>query len=383
VYSVNGCALIDVESRTLSTATSPRGLGRLLLRSSLLEALAYPHGVDRYVELVAPLLVRRDVRAEVTAVDHQTPRSVTLTLAPNENWSGLRAGQFVGLSVEIDGVRETRPYSPASSQHAAAGALELTVSTHPEGKVSRYLRDQARPGMIVGLTQAEGDFVLPEPRPERVLLISGGSGVTPVMAMLRTLCDEGFGGEIGFLNYARSLELALYGAEIDRLRDFHQGLRVARGFTRGHGLPLAGRFRREHLRGVISDHSNAATFVCGPPALIDSVRAIWAQDGLTEPAVESFTPPALAFDTDGAEGILSFAASGREAANSGLPLLEQAEDAGLAPEHGCRMGICNTCSCRKTAGTVRNVFTGELSTATDEQIRICVSVPIGDVVLDL
>jgi ferredoxin-NADP reductase len=361
----------------------PSRLGRRLLHSSLLEALAYPHGVDRYVELARPLLVKRDVRAEVTAVRRQTPKSVTLTLCPNENWRGLRAGQFVGVGVEIDGVRETRPYSPASSQHAQAGALELTISTHPEGKVSRYLRDHARPGMIVGLTQAEGDFVLPDPRPERVLLISGGSGVTPVTAMLRTLCDERFAGEIGFLNYARSHELALYGAELDRLADRHEGLRVARGFTRGRRLPLSGRFRREHLLAVISDHTSAATFVCGPPALIDAVRAVWARDGLPAPAVETFTPPALVFDTEGAEGLVGFAASGREVANSGLPLLEQAEDAGLAPEHGCRMGICNTCSCRKTAGTVRNIVSGKVSTGRDEQIRICVSVPVGDVSLDL
>ena len=362
---------------------SPRRVGRLLLRSSLLDALAYPHGVDRYLELVRPLLVKHQVRAEVTAVRCQTPKSVTLRLRPNETWRGLRAGQFVGLSVEIDGVRETRPYSPAGSQHAAGGVLELTVSTHPEGKVSRYLRDHARPGMIVGLTQAEGDFVLPDPRPERVLLISGGSGITPVMAMLRTLCDEGFAGEIGFLNYARSSALALYGAELDRLVDRHDGVRVARGFTRGRRLPLGGRFRREHLGAVISEHADAATFVCGPPTLIDAVRAVWTQDGLSEPAVETFTQPPLSFDTDGAEGLVSFAASGREAANSGLPLLEQAEDAGLTPDHGCRMGICNTCSCHKTAGTVRNIITGEISTARDEQIRICVSVPVGDVALDL
>jgi ferredoxin-NADP reductase len=363
--------------------TSPRRVGRLLLRSSLLEALAYPHGVDRYLELVRPLLVKHQVRAEVTAVRRQTPKSVTLSLRPNENWRGLRAGQFVGLSLDIDGVRETRPYSPAGSQHADGGALELTVSTHPEGKVSRHLRDHARPGMIVGLTQAEGDFVLPDRRPARVLLISGGSGITPVMAMLRTLCDEGFGGEIGFLNYARSSALALYGAELDRLADRHERLRVARGFTRGRRQPLDGRFRREHVGAVISELTDAATFVCGPPTLIDAVRAAWTQGGLAEPAVETLTPPAPRFDTDGAEGSVSFLASGREAANSGLPLLEQAEDAGLAPEHGCRMGICNTCSCRKTAGTVRNVITGELSTARDEHIRICVSVPVGDVALDL
>jgi len=364
-------------------ATSPRRVGRRLLRSSLLEALAYPHGVDRYLELVRPLLVSRQVRAEVTAVRRQTPKSVTLELRPNDAWRGLRAGQSVGLSVEIDGVRETRSYSPAGSQHALAGALELTVSTHPEGLVSRHLREHAAPGMIVGLTQAQGEFVLPDPRPERVLLISGGSGITPVMAMLRTLCEEGFSGEIGFLNYARSRELALYGAELERLAERHPLLRIARGFTRGGGSPLSGRFRREHLRAVVSEHASAATFVCGPPTLIDAVSTTWADEDLAEPAVETFTPAALSFDTGGAHGLVSFSASGREAANSGLPLLDQAEDAGLAPDHGCRMGICNTCSCRKTAGTVRNVITGELSTAGEEQIRICVSVPVGDVALDL
>jgi stearoyl-CoA 9-desaturase NADPH oxidoreductase len=367
----------------LSTAVKPRHLGRRLLHSSLLEALAYPHGVDRYVELVRPLLVRREVRAEVTAVRHQTARSVTLALRPNDNWRGLRAGQSVGLSVEIDGVRHTRSYSPAGSEHAADGAIELTVSTHPDGRVSRYLRDHARAGMVVGLGDPVGEFRLPDPRPDRVLLISGGSGITPVMAMLRTLCDEGSAREIGFLNYARSPELALYDAELHDLAARHDRLRVARGFTRGAGSPVSGRFCRDHLRAVADRHSDAATFVCGPPALIDAVRAVWAEDGLAEPAVETFTPPALTFDTDRADGVVTFAASGREAANSGLPLLEQAEDAGLAPEHGCRMGICNTCSCRKRTGAVRNVLTGEVSTAEDDLIRICVSVPVGDVDLDL
>ena len=78
--------------------------------------------------------------------DPQTPWSVTLTLRPNENWRGLRAGQFVGLSVEIEGIREMRPYSPSGSVHARGGESELTVSTHPDGKVSRHLRDRARPG---------------------------------------------------------------------------------------------------------------------------------------------------------------------------------------------------------------------------------------------
>lgn len=360
----------------------PGGWGRQLLRSRLLEALAHPHGVDRYVELVRPLMLKRDVRAEVTAVRHQTPRSVTLALRANDNWRGLRAGQFVGVSVAIDGTWHTRPYSPAGSEHASCNELELTVSTHPEGTVSRHLREHARPGMIIGLTQAQGEFVLPDPRPERVLLISGGSGITPVMAMLRTLCDEGFDGEIGFLNYARSRELALYGDALGRLAGRNEGLRVRRGLTRGRGQ-ISGRFSREHLRAVIDEHASAATFVCGPPALIESVRAVWSRDGLEEPTVESFTPPAPRLQPQEAEGVVRFERSGREVANSGLPLLEQAEDIGLAPEHGCRMGICNTCSARKRAGTVRNIVTGSVSGPGEELIRICVSAPVGDVALDL
>ena len=319
----------------------------------------------------------------MTAVRHQTSKSVTLTLRANENWCGFRAGQFVGVSVEVNGVRLTRPYSPAASEHAPDHEVELTVSTHPEGRVSRHLRDHARPGMLVDLSQAQGEFVLPHPRPERVLLISGGSGITPVMAILRTLCDEGFPGEIGFLNYARSRGLALYAPELRRLAEDHRQLRVARGFTRAPGPRLSGRFGRGHLTAVISDPAAASTFVCGPPALIDSVRAVWAQEGWPEPTVETFTPPAQRLDTDGAKGLVSFTASGRQAANSGLPLLEQAEDAGLAPDHGCRMGICNTCSARKSAGTVSNLITGAISGTGEEQIRICVSVPLGDVELDL
>jgi stearoyl-CoA 9-desaturase NADPH oxidoreductase len=203
------------------------------------------------------------------------------------------------------------------------------------------------------------------------------------MAMLRTLCDQGYDGEIGFLNYARSAELALYGAELEQLIARHPNLRVARGFTRGRDSKLNGRFCRDHLRRVTGDHAAGASFVCGPPALIDGVRALWADDGLGEPAVEMFTPPLPSFDTAGAEGTVSYLASGREAANSGLPLLEQAEDAGLIPAHGCRMGICNTCSCLKSTGAVQNVFSGEISTATDELIRICVSIPLGDVALEL
>ena len=224
-----------------------------MLRSSLLEALAYPHGVDRYVELVRPLL-SRDVRAEVTAVRRQTPKSVTLTLRAERALA--RVSRWSVRRCERRDRRGPPHPSLLTGRFRARpdGELELTVSTHPEGRVSRYLYEHARPGMIIGLTQAQGEFVLGEERSERVLLISGGSGITPVMAMLRTLCDEGFAGEVGFLNYARSPQDALYERE---LRELARRNRRPDGRTRFHPFARVAARRALQTRAPARGHLRA------------------------------------------------------------------------------------------------------------------------------
>jgi ferredoxin-NADP reductase len=321
-----------------------------------------------------------EARAEVVAVEHGTPDSVTLTLRPNSAWRGFRAGQFVEVTVEIDGVQRRRCYSPACSEHCRDGRIELTLRAHPEGEVSRHLNDHAVPGMVLALKQAAGDFALPQRRPERLLLISGGSGITPVMAMLRTLCDEGHGGRVTFLHYARGERDLIYRDELERLEARHPNVQVKRVFTREGG----GHFQRTHLLAADPYFDRSETFVCGPPALIDSVRELWAEEALDARLhVEHFVPPAPAVVLGEAEGTVAFSRSEVEAENSGAPLLDQAEQAGLSPAHGCRMGICHSCTCRKLAGGVRNVRTGEVSTAPDEDIQICISVPVGDVQLDI
>src|ERR1700761_4400343 len=134
-------------------------------RLRLLDAFAGPHGVDGFLEPFDPLLVRGEGRAEVVAVEHGTAESVTLRLRPNRAWRGFEAGQFVNVAVEIDGVRHQRCYSPASVA-GSSRELEITVKRHPEGLVSNFLADQALPGMVLGLSAAEGDFALPAARPD-------------------------------------------------------------------------------------------------------------------------------------------------------------------------------------------------------------------------
>jgi stearoyl-CoA 9-desaturase NADPH oxidoreductase len=346
-------------------------LTRRVLRSPLVDLLTGPHGVDRYTELVDPTWTVGDARAKVIAARRQTPRSVTLALEPNHAFTGFKAGQHINLTLEIDGRRRTRPYSPASAE--GSPHIELTIGLHDGGLVSRYLYDHARPGMVLGLDSVGGSFTLPTARPRRMLLISGGSGITPVMSMLRTLRAEGYTGEVAFVHYARNPEEACYRRELDTMPD----VRVLHGYTRSPGgSDLVGRFGAEHLAAAMPEPD--AVFVCGPTELVDGVRAHCANV-----SSESFVPPVFDVPTEASGGAVSFADSGVQVTDDGRPLLEQAEAAGLTPESGCRMGICHSCTRRKTRGAVRNLITGAVSSADEEDVQICVSVPVGDVDLAL
>lgn len=361
-----------------------RSAGRRLLRSSFVDSLVGPHGIDRYLELVRPHWTPSEPRAQIVRVSRPAAEhAVHLTLRPNGAFDGFEPGQFVNLSVEIDGVRRSRCYSPTSSAHSG-GTVELTVKTHADGLVSSWLASEARAGMTVGLSAADGDFHLPANRPAHLLLISGGSGITPVLSMLRTLGDERHMGRIDFVHYAPTRHEALHAAELEDLAARMPGLTLHRSYTRETGAgELDGHFSATHL-AQIAPNLAAETFVCGPPALIDAVRDTWTEACIEERLhVESFVPPTLAIRTDVAEGTIAFAASGESVANDGRTLLEQAEAAGLNPDFGCRMGICATCTCRKSAGAVRNVISGAVSDAEDEDIRLCVSVPVGDIQISL
>jgi ferredoxin-NADP reductase len=356
-----------------------------LTRSPLrvLEALATPHGLDRYLELVNPMLTVREVRAEITDVRRDGVDTIVLTLRPTRQWRGFRAGQFVQVTAVIDGVRRTRCYSPSCSQLRADGRFELTVKAHPEGIVSQWLHANARVGLVVELSQADGSFTLADARPDRLLLVSGGSGITPVLSMLRTLCDEGHRGEVVFLHYADDAAHVPHRTELEALAATHDNVRLLLAYTATDDGHLSGFFGHEHLSAAAPWHADAETYVCGPPGLMRSVREHYKRAGLLDRLhVEEFAPE-IAVVPGEATGTVRFAASDTSADNSGATLLEQAESAGLSPEYGCRMGICFSCTQIKTAGCTRNIRTGETNSDPDTEIQLCINVPVGDVELNV
>jgi ferredoxin-NADP reductase len=358
------------------------GLVRSALASRAVASLTSPHSIDHYLDQLHPLLTVEAVRARVVEVRRETGAASTVVLRPNGAWRGFVPGQHVEFGIEVDGTRKVRVFSVSSSQVDDDGTVSVSVKAHPDGYVSQFLHRELAPRTIVYLSQAQGDFVLPEQVPDDLLLLSGGSGITPVMSMVRTLRDRGHRGRVTFLHYARSREDEMFTPELDRLADELPGARVVRVYTREPevGATLEGRFVPEHLARLGIDPATAPTWCCGPAGLIAAVRDAYEAAGAPEQLhTEYFKVPSVDLDAADATGTLTFDTSGSSAENSGATILEQAEAAGLTPEFGCRMGVCNTCAVKKLSGAVRHVVSGEVCANTDETIKVCVNVPVGDV----
>jgi len=367
--------------------TATRPLTRRVLRQAIrvFDNVATPTGVDRYLELVRPSWSTTEVRAKVVKVARTTPRTVTLTLRPNSNWAGFVAGQYTQLSVEIDGVAHTRCYSMTNAATDDSGLIELSVTAHPLGLVSQHLHRAARKGQVIRLTRAQGFFTLPSVEPEHLLLISGGSGITPVMSMLRTRNALGWTKPVTFVHYALTQSDMLYRSELETMARTAPGLRLVKVFTDEPGRgDLDGFLTATQLEQAEPAWRQSEAFVCGPDSLMAAARALYAEAGVGERLhTEAFTLGNITAEAGAVAGTLRFTESEFGVASDGAPILIQAEKAGLAPLHGCRMGICHTCTRQLCAGVVRDAVTGELTSGPDTNIRICVSVPMGDVEIDL
>lgn len=370
-------------------------LTQRVLGSRTMAALATPHSVDHYLQLFNPMWAATEVRARVVSIVRENPDATgsapvaTLTLQPTSTWRGHRAGQYVQVGVELpgSGKRLTRCFSISSAASLPGERITLTIRAHDEGQVSKFLVNEAQPGQMLHLSQAEGEFTVHEsaatPTNNHLLMISGGSGITPVMSHVRTLLrdaprfgttgDGKAGRKVTFLHFARSPEDQIFAEELAAIDAADNGVDV-------HLRYGDQTFSEFELRRLVPAYRDTDTWACGPAGLIDLVRAAYGEDN-PRLRVEFFKPPTTATGT--AEGEVSFTRSGKAAANTGASLLEQAEALGLTPEYGCRMGICFSCTSRKTEGTVRNVLTGETSSLPDEDIRICVSAPEGDCSVEL
>ena len=326
-------------------------------------------------------------RARVVDVIDETAEARTLVLAPGRRWPGHRAGQYVPIEIEVAGVRVRRCYS-ISSGGAAPGArrIAITVRRVPGGRASAALH-QLRRGAVIGLGAPAGDFVLDPAVAPRLVLVGGGSGITPIMALVRELAARPRADgdrDVVVIHGSRGAADAIFGDELASLATRFAWLRIHA--RRDDDPATGGRLDARALRALVPDLVDREIFVCGPPGLIDAVNDAAREAGVLHRVHHERFVAAPARDAGSAPGPLSIALvrTGIQVVASGPgPLLAQLERAGQQPAYGCRMGICHSCRCRKLRGTVEDSSTGSVSSAPDEDIRLCVSIARSELELDL
>ncbi|MER7458787.1 ferredoxin reductase [Micromonospora sp. NPDC126480] len=361
------------------TTTVPRPPESTPVRRRILRlaaAVTTPLLPDDYLDLVAPLRSGADLRGRIVAVRPETRDAATVVIKPGRDWRGHVPGQYVRLGVDVDGVRQWRAYSVTSAPGRRHDPITITVKAIPDGVVSNHLVRRVRPGTIVHLDQAQGDFVLPAAVPARVLLVTAGSGITPVMGMLRSGVLAG--ADVTLVHSAPTPADVVFGTE---LRDLAAAgaLRLVERHTDRDGQLTAA-----DLAGIVPDHLDRETWACGPIGLLDALEEHWTAAGRPERLhTERFRPTVI---SPGEGGTVTFGRTGVTVdADGGTPLLDAGEAAGVLMPSGCRMGICYGCVLPLRQGAVRDLRNGALTTAVPGDgvlIQTCVSAAAGPCDLD-
>jgi len=346
-----------------------------------LESLSSPLLPDDYLELVNPLWSTRELRGRIEEVRHETEQTATVLIKPGYRWPGHKPGQFVRIGIDIDGVRHWRAYSLTSDPHREDGLISITPKRVDEGKVSPYLVGGARPGTIVSLSKIEGEFVLPDPAPTRLLFISAGSGITPIMSMLRHLDHAGAMPDVVVLHSARELDEVIFGDDLRRLAGKHDGFHLHEQLTRENGRMGPGDLAR-----LCPDWREREAYISGPNDMLDAFAEHFNEHADSDRLhMERFQPKlGLGRSGEGDGGTIKFCMSDCEAESDGsMPILVAGEEAGLELPYGCREGICHTCVGELRSGQVRDLRTGKVYGQEGDVIRICISAPEGPVEIDL
>jgi ferredoxin-NADP reductase len=346
-----------------------------------LRSLFTPLLPDDYLELINPLWSTQELRGRIVSIEPETGDAATILIKPGWEWPGHRPGQYLRIGLVIDGIHHWRAYSLTSDPDREDGCISITPKLVTEGKVSPHLVRQVRPGAIVRLGGVEGTFVLPETVPERLLFISAGSGVTPIMSMLRHLEGEGALRDVVHLHSARTEDDAIFGDQLRDLDARHPGYRLQ---LRPTGTE--GRLTPDHFEELCPDWAQREAFVCGPADMLETLTEHWERAGDRDRLhLERFQPIIGGGDGElGEGGTIRFLSSDVEASSDGTrPILVAGEEAGATLPFGCRMGICHTCVGRLCAGRVRDMRTGEISGQPGEMVRTCVNAPEGAVEIAL
>lgn len=327
---------------------------------------------------------REDVTADMATFSFTSPDGPLFDFRP---------GQFLSITLTIDGRDVQRCYSISSSP-VRRDALSITVKRVAGGHVSNWLHDHLRPGMSIIAAGPSGRFSYVTAHADKYLFISAGSGITPVMSMVRAATDTDLTADIVFVHSARTTADIPFRAELDDLAARHPGLTVAYARTRTDATDAGpghrGRVDGNLLALICPDMTEREIFLCGPGGFRSSVRTALVTAGvpLTRIHEESFGFAAPTTDhivTAESGHTVDFTRRARRVTVSpGTTILSAAASAGVTLPSSCGVGLCGSCKVRKVSGDVVMNHQGGIRPREIEQgkILLCCSEPLTPVVID-
>ena len=345
------------------------------------EAATTPLLPADFLDLFAPLRSGADLRGRIEEIHPETADAATVVIRPGADWAGHVPGQFVRLGIDVDGVRQWRAYSLTHGPRAD-GRISITVKAVPDGLVSNHLVHEARPGTLVHLSQAEGEFVLRSDH-DRLLFVTAGSGITPVIGMLRNLFPS---TDDGVLRLPRSADLDIVVVHVAPSHPHSIFIRDLEALAEAGAIRLIARYDDEHgvldindLGTLVPDLATRRTFACGPGGMLDALAAHHEAAGL-ELVVEQFRASRV---EPGEGGTVTFADGRTLEADGATPILDIAENADILMPSGCRMGICMGCVIPLKEGSVRDLRNGSVTSVIPGEtgtlkVQTCINAAAGD-----
>lgn len=381
-------AFIETQNKQHSLKNSISPLISFLARS-LTNKESFSAYIESVIQLFKPEYRYQKLAAKVISTRIENSNIYTLTLKPDSGWSNFIPGQFVLLSSEINGRLLTRTFSISSAPRdfKETGFIDLTIRAQDKGSVTPWLRDNLKNGDYVYLSEAMGEFCLSSDHHKKVF-IAGGSGITPIRSMLNEHRDAAWLKDSHLFFYLRNQDEVFFKEDLEKLKE--NGLTVHLMYSDDIGF-----FSLNQLTaGLASNTLNDADYyICGPGQMIELCASSLTDAGVSSSNVhfEYFgkTPVKVELGTHQDSDFIQvdYLDSRKQVRfTSGAvskTLLELAEEEGLRPVSGCRMGICHQCVCKKKQGRVFNTKTQTYSDSGAEEIQLCLSVPVGNVELEL
>jgi len=356
----------------------------------VVEAATTPLLPADVLDLFAPLRSGADLRGRIEEIHPETPDAATIVLRPGADWAGHVPGQYLRIGIDVDGVRQWRAYSLTHGPRRD-GRISITVKAVPGGLVSNHLVHRSEPGTLVHLEQAAGEFVLP-PAGGKYLMITAGSGITPVIGMLRNLfpsTDDGVllpersrAHDIVVVHVAPSHPDSIFIRDLEAL-DAAGAIRLVARYDDEHGV-----LDVDRLGDLVDDLADRRTLACGPAGLLDALAAHHDAAGIsltTEQFRTARVEPALLNGQSG--GTVSFASGTTLDLDGSTAILDAAEEAGVLMPSGCRMGICMGCVLPLREGSVRDLRNGAITTAVPGEsgaikVQTCINAAAGPCHID-